>query len=162
MRFNDDYSLNESYTDKTDGDVVLESNIDNFYEGDGIQDMSTLMESIISDQITNNMTETERQSFLESDEFKMLEEAGAVSKRTKVRLNRNDDLTRRLHLAALQKAREEGDADWHALARNRREERRLLNKIYSKYVARVRNDVIKAQKRLIKLSPKAFDTIKMR
>ena len=72
-------------------------------------------------------------------------------------MTKYDDLTRRTHLAALQKAKEMGDADWEALRKNRIKERQLLDRIYKKYANKVKRDAIKSQKRLIKLSPKAFD-----
>ena len=54
-------------------------------------------------------------------------------------------------------AREQGDADWEALRKNRINERRLLKKIYTKYQNRVRRNAMQSQKRLIKLTPDAFN-----
>lgn len=125
-------------------------------EGDGIQDDNALLETFLVDQVSN-MSDADRKAYLESDEFNALVEAGVIGRRSIVRMNKQDDLQRRIHLASIQKAREVGDADWEALRKNRINERRLLNKIYMKYSNRVRRDAVQSQKRIIKLSPRAFD-----
>ena len=107
-----------------------------------IANMNELLESAIVEHVSM-MNDQERKAYLNSDEFHQLEEAGVV--------------TRRTHLAALQKAKEMGDADWEALRKNRIKERQLLDRIYKKYANKVKRDAIKSQKRLIKLSPRAFD-----
>ena len=103
------------------------------------------------------MNDEDYKAYTESDEFKNLVEAGVVGRRSIVRMNRSDDLTRRIHLAAIQMAREQGDSDWEALRKNRINERRLLNKIYTKYSTRVRRSAIQNQKRLVKLNPSMFN-----
>ena len=125
----------------------------------GIINNDALLESMFCDKISR-LSDEEKQAYLESAEFQNLVEAGVVGKRSVVRISKNDDLTRRIHLAALQKAKESGDADWEALRKNRIQERKLLNKIYAKYANKVRGDAIRAQRRLIKLSPQVFDMSK--
>ena len=125
-------------------------------EGEGLSDMGSLLEAAIVEQVSM-MNDEERHAYLNSEEFQRLEEAGVVGRRSIVRMNKYDDLNRRVHLASLQKAKEQGDADWEMLRKNRIRERQLLNKIYKKYANQVRRDAIKSQKRLIKLSPRAFD-----
>ena len=121
-----------------------------------IANMNELLESAIVEHVSM-MNDQERKAYLNSDEFHQLEEAVVVGRRSVVRMTKYDDLTRRTHLAALQKAKEMGDADWEALRKNRIKERQLLDRIYKKYANKVKRDAIKSQKRLIKLSPKAFD-----
>ena len=121
-----------------------------------IANMNELLESAIVEHVSM-MNDQERKAYLNSDEFHQLEESGVVGRRSVVRMTKYDDLTRRTHLAALQKAKEMGDADWEALRKNRIKERQLLDRIYKKYANKVKRDAIKSQKRLIKLSPKAFD-----
>lgn len=125
-------------------------------EGAGISQMNELLESAIVEHVSM-MNDDERKAYLNSDEFHQLEEAGIVGRRSVVRMTKYDDLTRRIHLAALQKAKEVGDADWELLRKNRVKERQLLDRIYKKYANKVKRDAIKSQKRLIKLSPKAFE-----
>ena len=145
------------YTEDVDYTEGLEESADPYDNADdGIQNINAVLEQYLSD-IVVKMPDALREQYLQSDEFKALCEAGAAGRKSIVKFNRNDDLTRRIHLAAIQKAREMGDADWEALRRNRLEEKKLLDRIYKKYAAKVKPDALKAQRRLIKLSPKAFD-----
>lgn len=124
-----------------------------------IYNENELIENMLVEMVSRFDDET-RKAYMESDEFQNLLEAGVVGRRSIVRISKNDDLTRRIHLAAIQAAKEAGDADWEALRKNRVKERELLNRIYKKYVAKVRGDAVRSQRRLIKLSPKAFDMTK--
>ena len=132
--------MNESYDDMMD---------------DGVRDKNALLESILVDQV-RRMDDNTRNEYLRSDEFQNLCEAGVATRKTIVRFNKQDDLTRRIHLAALQKAKE-GSPLWDKLHRNRIEEKKLLKQIIERYGMKVRADAIKSQRRLIKISPKAFD-----
>lgn len=118
-----------------------------------------LLENMLVD-LVSRMDDDSRKAYMESSEFQNLLEAGVVGRRSIVRISKNDDLTRRIHLAAIQAAKEAGDADWEALRKNRVKERELLNRIYKKYAMKVRGDAVRSQRRLIKLSPKAFDMTK--
>ena len=125
-------------------------------QGAGIVDQDALLENMLIDQM-NRMTDEEFQAYTESADFQNLVEAGVLGRRSVVKMTRKDDLNRRIHLASIQMAREQGDADWVALRTNRVNERRLLKKIYTKYSNRVRRDAMQSQKRLIKLTPDAFN-----
>lgn len=72
-------------------------------------------------------------NFTESAEVQALVEARRMSKTTLVRLGKNDDLTRRAHLASIIIAREKNDPLFHQLALNRVKERKLRNAIFKKY-----------------------------
>ena len=122
----------------------------------GVRDQDSMLENMIMLE-ASRMDDDQRKAYMESDEFQNLVEAGVVGKRSVVRLNRNDDMNRRIHLLCLQKGKEEGDADWEALRKNRIRERQLLDKLYRKYGNRVRRDAVISQKRIMKLSPKVFD-----
>lgn len=159
-----------AYAGQYSDDAVSQENLDFNYgiqesaysgtEGDeGIIDMAALVETMLVD-IVSQMPDSQRRAYLESQELQDLCEAGIVGHRSITRLNRQDDFTRRLHLAALQKAKENGDANWEALRKNRIEERRLRESIFKRYESQVRRDAMQAQKRLLKISPKAFDTLK--
>ena len=125
-------------------------------QGAGIVDQDALLENMLIDQM-NRMTDEEFQAYTESADFQNLVEAGVLGRRSVVKMTRKDDLNRRIHLASIQMAREQGDADWEALRKNRVNERRLLKKIYTKYSNRVRRDAMQSQKRLIELTPDAFN-----
>lgn len=122
----------------------------------GVIDDQFMIESAIVQQV-EMMNDRERSEYLNSEEFQNLVEAGVVGRRAIVRMSRAADLDRRIHLLSLQMAKENGDADWEALRRNRIAERKLLDKIYKKYNNRVQQQATMSQKRLIKLSPRAFD-----
>ena len=138
------FMMNESH------EPVVES------QGAGIVDQDALLENMLIDQM-NRMTDEEFQAYTESADFQNLVEAGVLGRRSVVKMTRKDDLNRRIHLASIQMAREQGDADWEALRKNRVNERRLLKKIYTKYSNRVRRDAMQSQKRLIKLTTDAFN-----
>lgn len=137
-------------------DSFLDESFDQEIDGSGIIDQDALMENMLVDEM-NRMTDAEFEAYTESSEFNNLVEAGVLGRRSLVKMNRKDDLRRRIHLASIQMAREQGDADWEALRKNRINERRLLKKIYTKYQNRVRRDAMQSQKRLIKLTPDAFN-----
>lgn len=71
--------------------------------------------------------------FATSEEAQVLTEARKMSKRTLVRLGKNDDLTRRMHMACLIIAREKKDPLFNKLALNRIRERQLRGQIFKKY-----------------------------
>lgn len=121
----------------------------------GVTDQTSLMEHIFV-QAVASMNEEHRNEYLQSDEVKALEEAGVIGKKTIVRLTKMDDLTRRIKIAAFQKAKEDGDANWVALRKNRIKERELIGKIMAKYGTRVKRDAVVAQKSLLKITPNAF------
>ena len=98
---------------------------------------------------------------MNSEEFKYLEEAGVVGRKDIFRMSKQADLDRRIMLAAMQMAREKGDNDFELLRKNRIKERQLLDRIYKKYNNMVKRDAKKAQQKLIKLSPRAFDMTKV-
>lgn len=118
-------------------------------------DQTVLMESFFS-QTVAMMNEDERKQYLESDEVKALEEAGVIGKKTIVRLTKMDDLTRRIKIAAFQKAKDDGDPNWELLRKNRIKERELIGKIMNKYAMRVKKDAVIAQRSLLKVTPNAF------
>ena len=137
-------------------DSFLDESFDQEIDGSGIIDQDALMENMLVDEM-NRMSDAEFEAYTESSEFNNLVEAGVLGRRSLVKMNRKDDLRRRIHLASIQMAREQGDADWEALRKNRINERRLLQKIYTKYQNRVRRNAMQSQKRLIKLTPDAFN-----
>ena len=94
--------------------------------------------------------EEAQKSFVESAEVQALVEARKMSKHTFVRLNKNDDFTRRAHLASLILARNANDPLFKKLALNRVKERQLRNAIFKKYESKSRMVAKKSQVNHIK------------
>lgn len=91
--------------------------------------------------------------YSDSDEEKreLLENAdtlleGKISRKTIVKLNRNDDLTRRTSMAALQLARDNNDNLWKKLVKNRIQERKILAAIKKKYAGKASATARQAQR----------------
>ena len=123
--------------------------------GSTIKDANALIESFIYDTITSHGEEFTKQ-FLESAECKALEEAGVLGKKTIVRMTKIDDLSRRIKLAVLQKAKEDRDPNYLALKKVIAKKKALSAKLMAKYKGRVKNDAIKSQRALMKISPSYF------
>ena len=137
-------------------DIPLDEGVD---EGEPL-DLNRLMEAFVVDTVSR-MNDADRQAFLESDSFKQMCEAGLINEsRSIMRLNREDDLTRRIRVAAIEKAHQSGDQLWDRLRRNRIVEKDLLNKIYKKYSMQVKRDAIASQKKLVKINPQVFNTLR--
>jgi hypothetical protein len=150
----------ENYDPVLDEHIARQISDENMINEDnaegGIIDIEALMETFVVDYVSQ-LNDAERKAFMESKDFQLMCEAGVVGRHSITRLNRFDDLTRRINLASLQMAREKGDADWEALRKNRIRERQLRERIFNKYATRVRNDAKQAQKRLVKINPAMFN-----
>lgn len=121
-----------------------------------ITDKNELLEAFFAFQVSS-MPQKIRKEYLLSEEVHDLVEAGVVGRRTIVRLNKKDDLARRIKLAAYQKAKEKGDAKWKALVKLQMKKRKLVSDIMRQYSQVVKADAIRSQKNLIRISPKAFN-----
>lgn len=97
-----------------------------------LQNPGELLESYIYDELCY-LSDEKKQEFINSEEAKVMEEAGLISRRTLVRLSKQDDLSRRLRMAAFQLAKEKDDALWKKLVANRVKERELISAISAKY-----------------------------
>ena len=89
-------------------------------------------------------SDAEKRELLESADILM--EANKISRKTLVRLNKNDDLTRRTGMAALQLAKDNNDPLWKKLVKNRIVERKLLAAIKKKYANKAQIAARKGQK----------------
>lgn len=156
MYWNQSIATGSSINEETSYEEPIQESSDLNDDGSGIVDTDSLLETYLVD-LMDRMSDEQLKAYAESQEFQDLLEAGVAGRRSITRLNKQDDLTRRVNLASIQKAREMGDANWEALRKNRIRERELLDKIYKRWGNQVRRDAIASQKRLIKLSPRAFD-----
>lgn len=109
---------------------IYSNNYDNeTYE---LQHPNQLLEAFIYDEIVGQ-SDSVKKAFLESEECAVLEAKKLISRKTIVRLNKNDDITRRTTMAAMQIAKEKNDPLWKKLVLNRVKERQLLSAIRTKY-----------------------------
>ena len=120
-----------------------------------IQDYDMLLENLIYDMAAT-MSDDERKYFMESDTFQNVVNEGGISKRTVVRMNKLDDLTRRIAVAAFQMAKQDNDPNYKALKKLIAKKQAIKAKILKKYATRVKPAVMKAQKQLIKINPTYF------
>lgn len=78
-------------------------------------------------------SDDEKRELLENADVLM---EAKISRKTIVKLNKNDDLTRRTGMAALQLAKDNNDGLWKKLVKNRIQERKLLAAIKKKYAGK--------------------------
>ena len=90
--------------------------------------------------------------FCQSEEAQVLVESRKMSKKTFVRLGKNDDLQRRKNLSCLMLAKEHKDPLWSKWSIARIRERKLRNQIYQKYDNKATIVARKSQQQHIKNS----------
>lgn len=105
--------------------------------------MDELQEAFFYDDHYSD-SDAEKMELLENADVLM--EANKISRKTLVRLNKNDDLTRRTGMAALQLAKDNNDPLWKKLVKNRIMERKLLAAIKKKYANKAQVAARKGQK----------------
>lgn len=122
---------------------------------EGVENIANDVENLMQQQALESVSyfengEAALKNFCESAEVQALVEARKMSKKTFVRLGKNDDLTRRTHLACLLLAKEHNDSLFKALALNRVKERKIRNAIFTKYGSKAKIIALKSQKTHIK------------
>lgn len=95
-------------------------------------------------------SDAEKKELLESAEIALLEKKNITNRKTLVRLNKNDDISRRTTMAALQIAKQKNDSLFNKLVKNRIMERKLLTAIKKKYGSVAQRAAIKGQREYIK------------
>lgn len=135
--------------------AILDSFIGESADESSIHDYDAFFENLLYDEISR-LSDDERKQVMESVDFNALLEANVIGKKTVVRLNKVDDLQRRITIAAYQKAKEDNDPNYIALKKIIAKKKALNEKILQKYGTRVKRDAIKAQKQLLKIDPRAF------
>lgn len=111
--------------------------------------MDELMEAFFYDDFAN-CSDEEKKALFESAEIALLEKKNITNRKTMVRLNKNDDISRRTTMAALQLAKDNNDPLWKALKVNRIKERKLLAAIEKKYNSRAQKVARVGQKEYLK------------
>lgn len=121
-----------------------------------LENPNELLEAYIFEEL-NKLSDEDKKLFCASEEAKVMEEKGLISRKTIVRLNKNDDLSRRTKMAAFQAAKEKGDPLWDKLVKNRKKERELIAAISKKYAnVAARNAKMGQRDFLKKKIPAAF------
>ena len=134
---------------KTDGTQGVQM------EGGGIIDMKAL-QGYLFEAACLGMPEDARHEYLESAEVQQAVNEGSLDRKSIMYLNKQDDLTRRVKLACLAKAKEENSNEWQQLRKVQAKRKELLSKIAVKYTPRVQQNATKAQRAISKATPNAF------
>ena len=134
---------------KTDGTQGVQM------EGGGIIDMKAL-QGYLFEAACLGMPEDARHEYLESAEVQQAVNEGSLDRKSIMYLNKQDDLTRRVKLACLAKAKEENSPEWKQLRKVQAKRKEPLSKIAVKYTPRVQQNAIKAQRAMLKVTPNAF------
>lgn len=114
-----------------------------------LEDPDAYMESLIVDYVSRLPEDMINEFCEEGGVGEALVEAGKMSKRTIVKLNKQADLNRRQMMAAIQLAHEKGDILAKKLTENRIKEKELLNAIESKYGAQALRIAKKGQQEFL-------------
>lgn len=114
-----------------------------------------LMAIMLAEDVTFGMNDSQRKAFLDSDEFAAITEGHNYKKNTMVRLNKEDDLTRRASQAAIIIAGQKNDRLHKLLALNREKERKLRALIFKKYRMPALKAAKESQREYIKSENKA-------
>lgn len=132
-----------------DRDTYFDESADNLTLSD------TLQEAYIYDELSH-LPDNVLEEFLDSDECQAMLEAGMVSRRTLVRLSKNDDLSRRTTMAALEMARKANDSDYRIAVKYRKLYKNAIAKIMRKYKGKAEKQAKTSQKAFIKNDKKFF------
>lgn len=107
-----------------------------------------LLESFIAYELSK-LDDDQFKSFTESEECQAMLERKMITRKTLVRLSKNDDLARRKKMAAYQLAKEKDDPLWHKLVAIRVKERALIQKIVDKYGSKAERAAKMGQKEFL-------------
>ena len=143
-------AITEAYEDDT---TVLEGAPDDGYVSQ-VQDQEALMEAAIFQKLSM-MPDTERLEFMNSDHFNSLLEAGVIGRKALLEgikiMGAEGEFERTWHLAAMEMAKENSDANFEALRKLRLKEKKLKDTIYKKYQTRAKQEAKKLMRRTDKI-----------
>lgn len=118
--------------------------------------IDSLVEAFIIDEFNHNMTDEEKEEFVNSNECKEMIEAGILSEASVVYLDKGGDLNRRITLAALQLAKDKGDPLYKKLVFVAQRRKGILSQLRQKYGVNAKRTAKVAQRELIKKVPTRF------
>jgi hypothetical protein len=117
-----------------------------------LKNPNALLEAFIIDEVSR-MNESDRTEFMESAELEVLISEGVIAKNTLIRLSKEDELTRRTKVAALQISREKNDPLYAKVLKYRSLEKDALATIVRKYGGQAGRVAKKTQREYIKNNP---------
>ena len=127
----------------------------NFTDDSDIVISDTLREAFIADMLSH-LPEEELNEFLASEECEVMCEEGMISRRTLVRLSKNDDLSRRTVVAAMDLAKKANDPLWDKLVKVNKKKKELVAAIVKKYNVKASKTARESQKEYIKGNKQVF------
>lgn len=92
----------------------------------------------------------QRKAIVESEEAAVMEAKGMIGRKTLIRLNKNDDVSRRTSAAAYQMARDSNDPLWKKLMFHMNKKNEFKDKILKKYNSKAIRVAKKSQKDYLK------------
>lgn len=114
-----------------------------------------LNEAYVYDELSH-LPQEELDEFLASEACEVMCEEGMVSRRTLVRLSKNDDLSRRTTMAAFEMAKKNNDPLWTKLVKIRALEKKYVSSIVKKYNNKASKAAKISQKEYIKGNKQFF------
>lgn len=114
-----------------------------------LKNPNELLEAYIADELSF-APEEKLQEFVNSPEADAMIEAGLITRKTLMRLSKNDDLTRRTKIAALQLAKEANDPLYKKYVKAHMMKRQLAEKILTKYSTKATKSARLGQRAYIK------------
>ena len=112
---------------------------------DGIELTDTYMEACLYDQLSR-LYESTRIEFVNSEEAEIMVNEGMISRKSLVKLTKNDDLSRRTTMAAFDIAKKKNDALWRQLVELRKKEKKIIIALVKKYANDARKTAVEGQK----------------
>lgn len=116
------------------------------------ENMQAMTEMFLLDDLAKCTLE-ERNQFLASEECQILEAKGAIGRKTIVKLDKTDDLERRINLACLQLSRSKNDPLWAKLEKNKMQYHKLMADIRRKYQNAGKRLAVASQKAYLRINP---------
>lgn len=127
---------------------IFNVNSSNFEDTNDITISDTFREAVIYDELSH-LPEVELEAFLNSEQCEAMCEEGMISRRTLVRLSKNDDLSRRTVVAAMDLAKKNNDPLWDKLVAVNKKKKEYVAAIVKKYNAKASKAARIAQKEYI-------------
>ena len=129
-----------------------------FYEGKTVDeelmideefDMDAFNETCVFMELASLPYE-DRKAIVESEEAAVLEAKGMIGRKTLIRLNKNDDVSRRTSAAAYQMAKDANDPLWRKLMLHMQKKNEFKQKILKKYDSKAKRIAKQSQKEYLK------------
>ena len=110
-----------------------------------------VLENLIVAELAETLTSEEFNAFLESDECETLMEAGRISKKTIMRLNKVDDLERRTSMAAIDLAKQSNNIAFKEYQKAMKKARIAKEKMLRQFGSKGKKIAKKAQKEFLRM-----------